>query len=96
MVEGPPRRAFATRPYFYPHFVGWWTRGEPVKSILFGIWLGCGVLPTRTFRCAKCGYLESYAREEFAARAMRFSLKSLLIVFTIVAVVMGILVWAIR
>ncbi len=60
-------------------------------SFLFGVKL----LPTRTFRCASCGYLESYAREEFAPR-WQFSLRTLLIAITVVAFVLGFLVWAFR
>jgi hypothetical protein len=42
-----------------------WVEGEVVKSFLFGLKNGGrekrGV---RTFRCEKCGYLESYATAE--------------------------------
>ena len=41
-------------------------RGPPEKSV----WYGTNVpqaksIPIGTFRCASCGYLESYARPEF-------------------------------
>jgi len=81
----------------YPHYLGRWAPGAPVKSFLFGLWLPRKLLPTRTFRCASCGYLESYAREEFAAnRQTRFSLRRLLIFVTVVSIVLGLIAWAAR
>jgi hypothetical protein len=49
--------------------VGTWVEGPPKKSF----WTGTKIellkkLPVATFRCAKCGFLESYARKEFAAK----------------------------
>ena len=46
-----------------------WVEGAPEKSF----WRVTKVpadkcLPVGTFRCAACGFLESYARPEFAAR----------------------------
>ena len=47
-----------------------WAAGAPQKSF----WTGSkgvsedSVIPVGTFRCASCGFLESYARPEFAAR----------------------------
>jgi hypothetical protein len=46
--------------------VGSWVEGPPVKSF----WSGTKVrrkqcIPIATFRCADCGYLESYASPEF-------------------------------
>ena len=48
--------------------VSFWVEGPPEKS-----WTGAKIprdktFPIGTFRCAACGYLESYARPEFAAR----------------------------
>ncbi len=45
--------------------VNTWVEGEPVKSF----WSGIKVkdkqqFQLKTFRCANCGYLESYATEE--------------------------------
>lgn len=45
--------------------VNTWVEGKPVKSF----WSGIKVddkqqIKVRTFRCANCGYLESYAVEE--------------------------------
>ncbi len=49
--------------------VSHWGAGAPEKSF----WTGTKVsekliIPIGTFRCDSCGYLESYARDEFAAR----------------------------
>ena len=51
------------------HVVSQWVAGPPLKSI----WTGTKLpkqdpVPVGTFRCAGCGYLESYARPEFAAK----------------------------
>jgi len=42
-----------------------WVEGEPVKSI----WYGTKIIDkkqfrVRTYRCGRCGFLESYATEE--------------------------------
>jgi predicted nucleic-acid-binding Zn-ribbon protein len=49
--------------------VSHWAPGAPVKSF----WSGTKPtaekpIPIGVFRCASCGYLESYARDEFAAQ----------------------------
>ena len=46
-----------------------WVEGEPEKSF----WQNTNVpaekcIPVGTFRCSACGFLESYARPEFAAK----------------------------
>ena len=46
-----------------------WVEGAPEKSF----WHGTSVpeekcVPVGTFRCSGCGFLESYARSEFAAK----------------------------
>jgi len=39
-----------------------WCPGEPTKSFWTGLKMGKEkVIPVRTLRCPKCGYLESYA-----------------------------------
>ena len=48
--------------------VGNWIEGPPKKSF----WTGTkapmdGGIPIAAFRCANCGFLEFYARDEFAA-----------------------------
>src|SRR5262249_10050908 len=49
------------------NLVSHWARGAPLKSLLFGTKRPEAQLPIGTFRCSSCGYLEAYAREEFAA-----------------------------
>ena len=49
--------------------VSQWVPGAPVKSF----WVGTKVpekklIPIAAFRCASCGFLEQYARPEFAAQ----------------------------
>jgi hypothetical protein len=40
-----------------------WVPGEPKKSFWFGLKIDRSQLvPVTTFRCPKCGYLESYAK----------------------------------
>jgi hypothetical protein len=52
-----------------PPQVASWVEGEPEKA-----WLGTKVpprsehIPIAMLRCSGCGYLESYARPEFAAK----------------------------
>jgi len=46
-----------------------WAPGAPLESF----WVGLEVpheklIPIGTYRCSSCGYLEQYARPEFAAR----------------------------
>ena len=41
-----------------------WIEGEPVKSFWLGLKTkGRDAYEVRTYRCDKCGYLESYAKE---------------------------------
>ena len=41
-----------------------WIQGQPVKSIWTGLRLkGADQRPVRTYRCTRCGFLESYALE---------------------------------
>jgi predicted nucleic-acid-binding Zn-ribbon protein len=51
-------------------WVSTWAEGKPEKSFWFGTRAAVdketNKIPTATFRCAGCGYLESYARPEFA------------------------------
>lgn len=49
--------------------VGQWAAGAPLKSF----WLRTKLpdeelVPIGTYRCSSCGYLELYARQEFAAK----------------------------
>jgi hypothetical protein len=46
-----------------------WAPGPPDKSIWTGTKLPAeGIIPIAAFRCPGCGYLELYARHEFASR----------------------------
>ena len=47
--------------------VSQWAAGAPLKSIWLGTQRPAGVIPIGTYRCSSCGYLESFARPEFAA-----------------------------
>ena len=45
-----------------------WFAGAPKRSFWFGIKEPASeAIPIGTFRCSACGFLESYARPEFAA-----------------------------
>jgi predicted nucleic-acid-binding Zn-ribbon protein len=48
--------------------VSQWAAGAPQKSFWTGMKSTGTKIPIGTFRCASCGYLEMYAREEFAAK----------------------------
>jgi hypothetical protein len=49
--------------------VSQWAAGPPEKSFWFGTKLPDEkLIPIGTFRCMSCGFLESYARPEFAAQ----------------------------
>jgi hypothetical protein len=74
------------------HLVTKWVPGAP-KIKFVRIQLPRGWQPVGTFRCEKCGYLESYADPEFATRYdYRFSLGDLFIAITLIAIVLGIVV----
>ena len=46
-----------------------WAEGAPVKSFWSGTKIADGkTIPVGTYCCSNCGFLESYARDEFAAR----------------------------
>jgi len=65
--QGEMVRGFFVAEYAHvPVMVSTWVEGPPERSF----WTGVKVpkekcLPTATFRCATCGYLESYAQAEF-------------------------------
>jgi hypothetical protein len=50
--------------------VSQWAKGPPIKSF----WQGTKIVPKDqlvsigTYRCTGCGFLESYARDEFVAQ----------------------------
>jgi hypothetical protein len=48
--------------------VSQWAAGAPMKSLWYGTKVPEGKsTPIGTYRCSSCGFLESYARDEFAA-----------------------------
>jgi predicted nucleic-acid-binding Zn-ribbon protein len=62
--QGQMLRGFVADFGYDAAVVSSWTPGDPQKSF----WTGLKVpekIPIGTFRCSSCGYLESYAREEF-------------------------------
>jgi len=49
--------------------VSHWAAGAPLKSFWDGLKVpGEKLLPIGTYRCASCGFLEQYARPEFAVK----------------------------
>jgi len=49
--------------------VSHWAKGAPQKSFFMGTKLpDQQLVPIGTYRCSACGYLEAYARPEFAAK----------------------------
>lgn len=53
------------RAHYNAGTVNTWVEGEPVKSFWSGLKIkGKEKFGVKTFRCANCGYLESYATEE--------------------------------
>ncbi len=48
--------------------VNHWSAGEPRTSFWTGTKLSEHQIPIATFRCRKCGFLESYAQPEFGAK----------------------------
>lgn len=49
--------------------VSHWAAGAPVKSIWTGTKLSEeDLVPIGAYRCSSCGFLELYARQEFAAK----------------------------
>ncbi len=58
------------RTEFGPLALGQWMKGPPKRSFwsgVKGLWNGERI-PIATFRCIECGFLESYARPEFAPK----------------------------
>jgi len=50
-------------------FVSHWVAGAPEKSFWTRTKVSRrGQVPIGTFRCSSCGFLESYARDEFASQ----------------------------
>ena len=45
-----------------------WNSGPPKRALWNCIKDSTSQIPIGTFRCQSCGFLESYAREDFAAK----------------------------
>ncbi len=59
--EGEMQRGFIPD-YAYLHLrPSGWVGGSPRRSFWYGIKVPRGAIPIVTFRCMRCGYLESYA-----------------------------------
>jgi hypothetical protein len=65
--SGPMEQGFVMDYTHGGQLVSQWARGAPVKSFWMGTKVPGEHVPIGTFRCASCGYLEAYARPEFAA-----------------------------
>lgn len=66
---GRMERGFVVDNTYGARVVSHWAAGEPLKSFWQGTKLpAADMIPIGTFRCSSCGYLESYARDEFAAK----------------------------
>jgi hypothetical protein len=82
---------------FGKYHVSKWAPGAPLKSLLFRTRVPPNWLPIGTFRCVSCGYVESYARPEFASKSdWRFSLWSLLVFMTVIAILLAVIAWISR
>ena len=67
--DGQMEQGFILDMTYGARLVSQWAAGAPVKSFWTGTKLPEDkLIPIGAFRCASCGYLESYARDEFAAR----------------------------
>lgn len=45
-----------------------WVKGAPKESAVWGVMYEVQPIPIGSFRCTACGYLETYARFEFATK----------------------------
>jgi predicted nucleic-acid-binding Zn-ribbon protein len=50
--------------------VGYWAEGQPMRAFFGGLKNApnIGGIPIGAFRCVKCGYLEFYADQKYAAQ----------------------------
>jgi hypothetical protein len=67
--DGPMEQGFILDMTHGARLISHWAPGAPVKSFWTGTKLPAEkLIPIGVFRCASCGFLESYARDEFAAQ----------------------------
>ena len=67
--DGPMEQGFVVDNTYGGRVVSQWVPGAPNRSF----WTGTkvpedGSIPIGVYRCQGCGFLESYARAEFAAK----------------------------
>jgi hypothetical protein len=65
--RGEMEQGFVVDRTYGAQLVSQWAKGAPVKSFWTGTKLPDEELPIGTYRCSSCGYLEAYARDDFAA-----------------------------
>jgi hypothetical protein len=67
--NGRMQQGFVLDNTYGARVVSQWAADAPLKSFWTGTKPPEGdLIPIGTYRCESCGYLESYAREEFAAK----------------------------
>ncbi len=68
--DGSMEQGFILDASYTALMVSRWAPGPPQKKTLLGMDVGAkpppSWIPVGTFRCGSCGYLEAYARDEFA------------------------------
>ena len=65
----PKCQGSMVRGYLFSGVIVPWFEGEPKEAILGGAKPPSGQgLPNATFRCAKCGYLEMFAGQEYGPK----------------------------
>jgi len=66
--RGPMEQGFVIHYLRSSMLISHWSKGSPLSSIWRGTKMPATQIPIGMFRCSSCGYLESYARPEFAAK----------------------------
>jgi hypothetical protein len=66
--NSPMQQGFVQDKGLNMRYVSQWAAGPPQKSFWLGTNPPDNLIPIGAFRCKSCGYLESYARNEFDAR----------------------------
>ncbi len=66
--NGGMTRGFILDNTYGGRLVNHWSQGEPQSSMWVGTKAPETNIPIAVFRCERCGYLEMYARDEFAAQ----------------------------
>ena len=66
--KGPMEQGFVLDNSDRGLLVSHWAKGPPQKSFWMRTKNPDNQVPIGMYRCTSCGYLEAYAREEFAAK----------------------------